>query len=53
MSPHCVISVRPALVVLPMTFAFILDTRMERQHKLDLLGVAIATAAVLPDLHPD
>jgi hypothetical protein len=27
-----------------MTFAFIPDNRMERQHKLDLLGVAIATA---------
>jgi predicted MFS family arabinose efflux permease len=29
-----------------MTFAFIPDTRMERQHKLDLLGVAIATAGL-------
>jgi MFS family permease len=34
------------LVVLVMTFAFIPDTRMQREHKLDLLGVALATAGL-------
>ena len=41
-----IVNVPIGLVVLAMTFAFIPDTRIERQHKLDLLGVAIATAGL-------
>jgi EmrB/QacA subfamily drug resistance transporter len=41
-----IVNVPIGLIVLAMTFAFIPDTRMERQHKLDLLGVAIATAGL-------
>ena len=41
-----IVNVPIGLVVLVMTFAFIPDARMERQHKLDLLGVAIATAGL-------
>jgi EmrB/QacA subfamily drug resistance transporter len=41
-----IVNVPIGLVVLAMTFAFIPDARMERQHKLDLLGVAIATAGL-------
>jgi EmrB/QacA subfamily drug resistance transporter len=41
-----IVNVPIGLIVLAMTFAFIPDTRIERQHKLDLLGVAIATAGL-------
>jgi EmrB/QacA subfamily drug resistance transporter len=41
-----IVNVPIGLVVLAMTYAFIPDTRMERQHKLDLLGVALATAGL-------
>jgi EmrB/QacA subfamily drug resistance transporter len=41
-----IVNVPIGLIVLAMTFAFIPDTRMERQHKLDLLGVAIASAGL-------
>ena len=41
-----IVNVPVGLVVLVMTFAFIPDTRMEREHKLDLLGVALATAGL-------
>jgi EmrB/QacA subfamily drug resistance transporter len=41
-----IVNVPVGLIVLAMTFAFIPDTRMERQHKLDLLGVTIATAGL-------
>jgi EmrB/QacA subfamily drug resistance transporter len=41
-----IVNVPVGLIVLAMTFAFIPDTRMQRQHKLDLLGVAIATAGL-------
>ena len=34
------------VAVLVMTFAFIPDTRLQRQHRLDLLGVALATASL-------
>ncbi len=35
------------VAVLVMTFAFIPDTRMARQHRLDFLGVGLATAGLL------
>ncbi len=41
-----IVNVPIGLLVLVMTFAFIPDTRMERKHKLDLLGVGIATAGL-------
>lgn len=41
-----IVNVPIGLVVLALTFAFIPDTRVERQHKLDLLGVGIATAGL-------
>jgi EmrB/QacA subfamily drug resistance transporter len=41
-----IVNVPIGVIVLAMTFAFIPDTRMEREHKLDLLGVAIATAGL-------
>ena len=41
-----IVNVPVGLVVLAMTFAFIPDTRIQRDHKLDLLGVAIATAGL-------
>jgi EmrB/QacA subfamily drug resistance transporter len=41
-----IVNVPIGVIVLAMTFAFIPDTRMERHHKLDLLGVAIATAGL-------
>ena len=41
-----IVNVPIGLVVLVMTFAFIPDARMERQHKLDVLGVALATAGL-------
>jgi EmrB/QacA subfamily drug resistance transporter len=41
-----IVNVPIGAIVLAMTFAVIPDTRMERQHKLDLLGVAIATAGL-------
>jgi EmrB/QacA subfamily drug resistance transporter len=41
-----IVNVPVGLVVLVMTFAFIPDTRVQREHKLDLLGVAIATAGL-------
>jgi EmrB/QacA subfamily drug resistance transporter len=41
-----IVNVPIGLVVLAMTYAFIPDTRMERQHKLDLLGVTLATAGL-------
>jgi len=41
-----IVNVPVGLVVLVMTFAFIPDTRMQREHKLDLLGVALATAGL-------
>ncbi len=41
-----IVNVPVGLVVLAMTFAFIPDTRIQREHKLDLLGVAIATAGL-------
>jgi EmrB/QacA subfamily drug resistance transporter len=41
-----IVNVPIGVIVLVMTFAFIPDTRIERQHKLDLLGVAIATAGL-------
>jgi EmrB/QacA subfamily drug resistance transporter len=41
-----IVNVPIGLIVLAMTFAFIPDTRMQRQHKLDLIGVAIATAGL-------
>ena len=41
-----IVNVPIGLIVLAMTFAFIPDTRIERQHKLDLLGVALATAGL-------
>jgi EmrB/QacA subfamily drug resistance transporter len=41
-----IVNVPVGLIVLAMTFAFIPDTRIERQHKLDLLGVTIATAGL-------
>ncbi len=41
-----IVNVPVGLVVLAMTFAFIPDTRLERKHKLDLLGVAIVSAAL-------
>jgi EmrB/QacA subfamily drug resistance transporter len=41
-----IVNVPVGLVVLVMTFAVIPDTRMEREHKLDLLGVALATAGL-------
>jgi EmrB/QacA subfamily drug resistance transporter len=41
-----IVNVPIGLVVLAMTFAFIPDARMERQHKLDVLGVALATAGL-------
>jgi EmrB/QacA subfamily drug resistance transporter len=34
------------VAVLVMTFAFVPDARFERQHRLDLLGVTIATASL-------
>jgi EmrB/QacA subfamily drug resistance transporter len=39
-----IVNVPIGVVVLAMTFAFIPDTRIGREHKLDLLGGAIATA---------
>jgi EmrB/QacA subfamily drug resistance transporter len=41
-----IVNVPIGLIVLVMTFAFIPDTRIARQHKLDLLGVGIATAGL-------
>ncbi len=41
-----IVNVPIGLIVLAMTFAFIPDTRVERQHKLDLVGVALATAGL-------
>jgi EmrB/QacA subfamily drug resistance transporter len=41
-----IVNVPIGVIVLAMTFAFIPDTRMEREHKLDLLGVGIATAGL-------
>jgi EmrB/QacA subfamily drug resistance transporter len=41
-----IVNVPIGVVVLAMTFAFIPDTRIGREHKLDLLGVAIATAGL-------
>jgi len=41
-----IVNVPVGLVVLAMTFAFIPDARLARQHKLDLVGVAIATAGL-------
>jgi EmrB/QacA subfamily drug resistance transporter len=41
-----IVNVPIGVIVLAMTFAFIPDTRMAREHKLDLLGVAIATAGL-------
>ncbi len=41
-----IVNVPVGILVLVMTFAFIPDTRMEREHKLDLLGVALATAGL-------
>jgi EmrB/QacA subfamily drug resistance transporter len=41
-----IVNVPIGVIVLAMTFAFIPDTRIERHHKLDLLGVAIATAGL-------
>ncbi|MDQ1616881.1 MAG: hypothetical protein QOJ60_2820 [Actinomycetota bacterium] len=41
-----IVNVPIGLLVLAMTFAFIPDARMERQHRLDLLGVGIATAGL-------
>jgi EmrB/QacA subfamily drug resistance transporter len=41
-----IVNVPIGVLVLVMTFAFIPDTRMERQHKLDLLGVGLATAGL-------
>jgi EmrB/QacA subfamily drug resistance transporter len=41
-----IVNVPIGMVVLAMTFAFIPDTRVQRQHKLDLVGVAIATAGL-------
>lgn len=41
-----IVNVPVGLVVLVMTYAFIPDTRMQRQHKLDLVGVALATAGL-------
>ncbi len=40
------VNVPVGAVVLALTFAVIPDTRMERKHRLDLLGVAIATASL-------
>jgi EmrB/QacA subfamily drug resistance transporter len=41
-----IVNVPVGLLVLVLTFAFIPDTRMQREHKLDLLGVALATAGL-------
>jgi EmrB/QacA subfamily drug resistance transporter len=41
-----IVNVPIGVIVLVMTFAFIPDTRMERQHKLDFVGVALATAGL-------
>ncbi len=41
-----IVNVPIGVLVLVMTFAFIPDTRMERQHKLDLVGVGLATAGL-------
>jgi len=41
------VNVPIGVAVLVMTFAFIPDTRLERRHRLDLVGVGIATAALL------
>jgi EmrB/QacA subfamily drug resistance transporter len=41
-----IVNVPIGVIVLAMTFAFIPDTRMARQHKLDVLGVALATAGL-------
>jgi EmrB/QacA subfamily drug resistance transporter len=41
-----IVNVPVGLVVLVMTYAFIPDTRMKREHKLDLLGVTLATAGL-------
>ena len=40
------VNVPVGVLVLLLTWAVIPDTRMQRQHKLDLAGVAIATAAL-------
>jgi EmrB/QacA subfamily drug resistance transporter len=41
-----IVNVPIGVLVLVMTFAFIPDARMERQHKLDLVGVGLATAGL-------
>jgi EmrB/QacA subfamily drug resistance transporter len=41
-----IVNVPIGVLVLVMTFAFIPDTRMERQHKLDFVGVGLATAGL-------
>jgi EmrB/QacA subfamily drug resistance transporter len=41
-----IVNVPIGVLVLVMTFAFIPDTRMDRQHKLDLVGVGLATAGL-------
>jgi EmrB/QacA subfamily drug resistance transporter len=40
------VNVPVGVVVLALTFTVIPDTRMERKHRLDLVGVAIATASL-------
>jgi EmrB/QacA subfamily drug resistance transporter len=41
-----IVNVPIGVLVLVMTLAFVPDTRMERQHKLDLVGVGLATAGL-------
>jgi EmrB/QacA subfamily drug resistance transporter len=41
-----IVNVPIGVLVLVLTFAWIPDARMERQHKLDLLGVGLATAGL-------
>jgi EmrB/QacA subfamily drug resistance transporter len=41
-----IVNVPIGVIVLVMTFALIPDARMQRQHKLDLVGVGLATAGL-------